>query len=425
MIRDGVAAKPIKPVPLVPVEAVELAAAPVEKSFSPEISLQMELPHVLAALVVALMFCVLHGRIAWDLINYPSDSKAYVTMAEQWSKTGVRPKSHFLFPALTVAAYRSGLVSSFPAAEIAVLLASYSITAILIYWLLYRALRGRPWLGRPWLLAACALVIVLAQPLDYGGGYEIGYFWPTQHDNPPSALAKPFLVISFLGTAWCLAHRRRLGLGLCAISAAATVAGALSKPSFLICLLPAAGAIGLVRLVRRKDISITGLALCILVPGFLVLAWQYVQTFAGTSVAREYHDTIIWAPLVVMRHYSSDLVLKCVLSVAFPLGVTVLYWSRARTSTAMLLAWVSFLIGALYAYTLGEKANLMAGNFLWSPYAATFVLIVASALFFFRETPSLRGWRPVLCAALFTLHGAAGVMAAARYWRHFHPSYFW
>ncbi|MEO8370761.1 MAG: hypothetical protein ABI806_16370 [Candidatus Solibacter sp.] len=378
--------------------------------------------HILAALAMLLVVGVLYGRIAWGMISHQSDTKAYVQMAVEWNRTGIRPKSHFLFPLLTVATYHSGLVSSFPAAEMVVLLACYWSTALLLYGLLYWAFRDHAWLGRPWVLALCALAILVAQPLDFRNEYEIGFFWPTQFDNPPSALAKPFSVTAFLCAAWSLANRRRLDPALCAISAAATVAGALSKPSFLICLAPAAGAIALVRLLWRKDISITGLALCMLIPAVLVLGWQFSQTFAAKAVSSEYHDTIIWAPMAVMRHYSSDLIMKCLLSVAFPLAATLLHWNRARTDTAMLLAWASFFIGAFYAYTLAERTSLLAGNFLWSPYAATFILIFAAVLFWLRELArsgprGWRSWRHAVLASLLLLHAGCGLMGIQSYWR--------
>jgi len=378
--------------------------------------------HVVAVLALLLVVGVLYGRIAWTMITHQSDTKYYVYLAGEWDRTGIMTKSHFLLPKLIVATYHSGLVSSFSAAAMIVLLACYWSTALLLYWLFYRAFRNHEWLGRPWVLALCVLAIVLAQPLEFREPYQIGYFWPTQHDNPPSALAKPFSVTAFLFSAWCLANRRRLSPGLCAVSAAATILAALSKPSFLICLVPAAAAIALERLLLRKNISISGLALCMLVPALLVLGWQYSQTFAGPAVGPEYRDSIIWAPLVVMRHYSSDLILKCLLSITFPLGVTVLYWNRARTDIAMLLAWTSFLFGAFYAYTLAERLRTFDGNFLWSPYAATFILIFATALFWLRELervgpPGWRSWRHTVAAALLLLHATSGLIVIERYWQ--------
>jgi hypothetical protein len=365
--------------------------------------------------------CVLYGWIAWGMITRPSDTKSYVDLSEQWAQAGQIPKSHFLFPTSIIAVYRSGLVPSYAAAGLAVLLAFYSLTVLLLYGIFYRAADGHPALGRPAVIAGLAVATLLAQPAQFSTSYEIGYFWPTQHDNATSALAKPFSIITFLCAAWCLSRRKRPADAVCVLAALATVAGALSKPSFLICLLPAAVLVALVRLLGGKDLTIAGLIACLLLPAALVLVWQYAQTYAERASAVN-HDRIIWAPLEVMSHYSSSLVSRCLLSVAFPLAVTMLFWNRARRDVALLLAWGSFLIGASYAYLLAEEIRKLDGNFLWSPYAGAFILLMASTLFWMQQLAvegfrtSRRHW---CCAALFFLQAAAGLVVIRRYWATF------
>jgi hypothetical protein len=80
----------------------------------------------------------------------------------------------------------------------------------------------------------------------------------------------------------------------------------------------------LVRLIRREEISITGLMACLIVPAGLVLCWQFAQTFAGSQAKLQYTDTIIWAPLG-LRELSS-----------FRLGGW-RFWRHAVPATLLLL----------------------------------------------------------------------------------------
>jgi hypothetical protein len=71
-------------------------------------------------------------------------------------------------------------------------------------------------------------------------------------------------------------------------------------------------------------------------PTAAVLGWQYYQTYSGHVGLVAYRDSIIWAPLKVMLHYTTGLLQKFLLFIVFQLLVTLfvlfvasaLFWVR-------------------------------------------------------------------------------------------------
>jgi hypothetical protein len=378
--------------------------------------------HVVAASMLAVLTSAVYGSISWHMIIGQSDSAAHVSFAQHLNDTGHNLAPHFLFQALVVAVFHATPLRSFQVAGLVVVLVFYALTAVLIYFLLFKIVHDRSPLGRAPVLFTIALATILVEPLEWTGAYGIGWFWPTTYDNPTSTVSKPFSLIAFVFSAWCLSHRGKLGLWLSGIFAIATAAAVLSKPSFIICILPAAGLIALIRLIRGRNLSLGLLIAGLFIPAAAVLGWQYYETYAGTAGSVEYRDRIIWAPLVVMRYHSTHLFSKLLASIAFPLLVAALYWKRARRDLPLILAWLSFLFGLLYSYALAEKVRTFAGNFLWSGYAAIFVLFVASVMFWLGKLAvkpaTVWGWtRNCLCAGAFLLHAASGAVITWRWYQ--------
>ncbi len=178
----------------------------------------------------------------------------------------------------------------------------------------------------------------------------------------------------------------------------------------------------LIRLICGRNLSLLPLIAGLFVPAAVVLGWQYYETYAGTAGNVEYRDSIIWAPLMVMRHHSTDLFSKLLASIIFPLLVLALYWKRARRDLRLILAWLCFLFGLLYTYTLAEKTRAFAGNFLWSGYAAVFVLFIASVMFWIGalavRPATVWGWaRNFVCGRAFLLHAASGAVITWRWYQ--------
>jgi len=165
-------------------------------------------------------------------------------------------------------------------------------------------------------------------------------------------------------------------------------------------------------------------ALCI--PMALVLVWQYAFWFGDANSLRSGAHQVVLAPLVTYAYYSSSLGTKFILSIAFPLSLSVLYYRELRHARAAWLAWCTFLVGVIYTYFLAEQLNgqvLFDGNFWWGSQIALFILFVYCASVWLRlaihgpRTSKVTSTtiRFAICSAILVAHVVCGVFA---YWMY-------
>jgi hypothetical protein len=278
----------------------------------------------------------------------------------------------------------------------------------LLAWADLRQVSGERLAGPALVAFGLAIVAPLHQFTPASREFYFGYLFPNALHNPTIILLRPFALALFLACAACLTARaapspaRAVGLALI------TVLGALAKPSYLICLLPALAALWLLE-GRPTDRRWSVLAFAVFVPGVLVAA---AQAWFTLTTDRMEPTTIVLAPLkVVFLHTRDDVALvaaKALLSIVFPLAVLAAFRRDAARDTPLRLAWLAFLAGAAYAYGLAETGERMIhGNFLWSGQAAAAVLFAASTRFTLAHAPGAPR-RALACALVFGLHVASG-----------------
>jgi hypothetical protein len=107
------------------------------------------------------------------------------------------------------------------------------------------------------------------------------------------------------------------------------------------------------------------------VPAVGILGAQYLFTYARAVDPETvpYSAGIAIDPFRVFNFYSAPVfhLPKLVLSILFPLTVSSIYFDVARKDIVLGLAWVTFIIGAIYSYFFVEAGPVMlAGNFIWS-----------------------------------------------------------
>jgi hypothetical protein len=381
----------------------------------------MRAQHLTAAALVSITVSVLYGRIAWGMFIRFDDFHDHLRIAQHLYETGRPSVPHFLFQGVT-AALHSLIGRSFLVAGALTSAAAYFLTGGVTYAIYWKALRGS-WLAAPALLGILSLLTLMAQPITSAQTYTLGYLWPEPYHSPTYTMMKPFALAVFAGTAGFLT-RRQTGLGLAALFTVATIASALSKPNFVICLLPAALLMLGYRLWRRQPVSTQSLIVALYVPAGAVLAWQHLVAVSGMGDLGEmYHVSASWAPLKFMHYWATNLPAKCVASVLFPVTVTTVYWQLARRDPVLQFAWLCFGFGALYSYGVVETPNWAAGNFVWSGYVTLLTLLVATTVFWLQQAASAEGrWqvrRAIVCAAVFALHILSGVRLTWLYLTHY------
>ncbi|MGO4881333.1 MAG: hypothetical protein ACLP59_10975 [Bryobacteraceae bacterium] len=379
--------------------------------------------HLVSAIILAILIAAIYGAISWGMFLGSGDYRVHIDLAQRFYNTGRPFAPHFLYHALIAALFAMHLAPSLLCAGRLILVACYLIIPFILYGFLRTVLRDSS-LSRPAYLFIAGLTILLAQPITLAHAYALGYFWPEPYQIPTSTLLKPFALAGFICAVHCLSRGGRTDMRLAAVFAFVTAVGSLSKPSFLICVAPAAAFLMIYRLLRHLPVSVTGLFLGLYLPTVGILGWQLYATYSGHGPGGMYHDAIVWAPLKFMSYWATGLLWKFLLSICFPLAATALYWKSARADPMAQLAWLTFMIGAFYSYMLAERVHWDVGNLTWSGNIAAFTLFVGTAVFWLREVSAeprgrwFRG-RAAICGALLVLHALSGARLDWLYLTHY------
>ena len=220
-----------------------------------------------------------------------------------------------------------------------------------------------------------AAPISIFWPLDHQ--FYLGYIGIVTYHNPTIIFLRPFAILQFVFSMRYFESRpisKLEILGMAIISMLATFA----KPSFAICLIPALGILALYKIFQKKQVDLSALLIGFAVPTALVLVIQFLITYRADD-----SGGILFAPFAVMGYYSNLLLPKFLLSIVFPLLVTIVYRKQAWQDVRMILTWLIFIFGCVYTYFLAEGGSrFYDGNFTWSGEIALYVLFAVSTLFF-------------------------------------------
>lgn len=189
----------------------------------------------------------------------------------------------------------------------------------------------------------------------------------------------------------------------------------LSKPSYSIVLLPTLGLIVAYRLIRRLPIDWLLLVIGLGLPFLIMLAFQYVVTYADAQRA-----TIGIGWLTVFRDYwqieNEVVIVRLVLSTLFPVAVYLLYAKDASEDNYLNFSWLAFGVSLIWSYFFYEQGQrAFDGNFIWSAQAALFVLMFSTILFLLKRYVQGRlrlSLRVAIIALIFAAHLISGVYAA-------------
>lgn len=375
----------------------------------------------LLASAAAIVSGIAYYPIVRGLLSGPSDYSAHASFAQLLVDKGIVYAPDCLFHLLVAGVVLSGAAASCRAGALAVAVGSYALLGAVIYLAARQALdRLRGPAGR---LVALAVAIVLPfmQPVEPRIQYTIGYIWAEPYYSPTYALLKPLALAASAFAVCFLTPRgrdRKLSMVLCA---AVMAAGTLAKPNFALCALPAVVVWSAWNYFRKRRFSMAGVALGILLPALAVLFWQYHRTYASATTG-QYTDSIVFAPLKVMRFHATGLASKYFLSILFPLSILAAYGKRAWTDAGLRFSWVAFAFGTLYTYTLAEKLGWKSGNFLWGAYITLFILFFFSVAFLLRRigdgarTPA--AWlRATPCLLVLGAHLVSGISTHLQYLR--------
>lgn len=313
---------------------------------------------------------------------------------------------HIVFHALVVILSLPQFINMVTAAYLIALI-FYAATAAILYALLRGVTSNR-------LLAAVgALALMLVTPITLPtwaqSNLYFGYIGVNVLHNPTMVLLKPLGLIGFAYALRALQGTltfRPLTALLCAALIAVSM---FTKPNFALVLLPALIVVMGYRALRREPQDARLLIVGFIVPMIALLPVQYVLQYV--LIPSDRANGLALAPFATYYLYDQSfwsLGLKFVMSIAFPLTVTLLYRKTMRHDLGVALAWWAFLAGWAQSVLFAEVGvHALDGNFWWSAQMGLFLLFVYTALHWiraFKREP--RAW---ISLAVFGLHLASGI----------------
>jgi len=282
------------------------------------------------------------------------------------------PALQFLLAAIHYMSFKKlGLYASL----LVVQTATSVLTGLILYfWLGER--EGERW---NWVRAFWSISLTLVSPIVLlalqDGQFYFGYIGLANYHNPTIHMLRPIALLSFVQAIRVFSQRRASVLEISA-SACLIVLSALIKPNYAICVLPALGLIALLRYYQRKPVDWRMLSLGFILPAGLILFFQWIIGYAltpGEAVS------ILFRPFEVESAFSSNLAAKLLLSIAFPLIVTLFSFRQVIGRTDFQLAWLSFIIGAAQMYLLAEGGDrFYHGNFRWGAQITLFLVFAVA-----------------------------------------------
>jgi hypothetical protein len=388
-------------------------------------------PVVLGAIGLAAIVGTGTALVVDNVVRYQSDMDMHLQFARLMFEEQTLRIPHFLFHILVMAVASilqplGSLMGSGAHQYLAAGIVTVCVAQVALVVLIYREFLLNSGGSN---VAACAVIslsMLLVWPLALFALFDshayLGYVGLNTYHNPTHLLQRPFAVALFFQVSRVFSTRADGKEPSLWLTSALVVLAALAKPSYLICLLPAAvllaGWAVCTRGKPRWRVLMGGLFL----PALLVLALQYFLTYVVDPLSQG-QSHIDFAPLAVFKAHGVTqwLLVKLLLSICFPVVVLSSYWRLAREDQPLRLAWLTFAISCVYCYLLAESGpRLIHGNFLWSGQIAGFILFVASAAFLIRQTlapgphsqapKSILGQpRSLACYFALTLHVVAGL----------------
>jgi hypothetical protein len=315
------------------------------------------------------------------------DYAAHIRYAQQFARTLKPPIGQFLFTALNAAI--GELLGNYEVAAVVIVTTAQLGLALVVYaWLTRRTTDGSgeqvPALG-PLLGAGLSVAVLVAGPASIllanglGGNY-LGYVAVTAYHSPTQLLLRPLAVLLFLAvTALLMGQSPRVPRRMAVTGfATLTFATTFAKPSYTICVVPAVVLVLVVQRARRPSIDVRLLWWGFFIPAAVATSVTYLLTYV-TGIHDVESGGVVLAPFDTYSHYSSQLLMKFLLSAAFPIAVATAYRATARRDLGLMVAWVAFAFGAAATYFLAESGvRRYDGNFWWSGQITLFILYLVS-----------------------------------------------
>ncbi|MCY1414614.1 hypothetical protein D9M71_300680 [compost metagenome] len=264
----------------------------------------------------------------------------------------------------------------------------------------------------------CLLLITPIQALyPVDKHLYFGYIGISVYHSPTMLLLKPLALIAFLYTLKTLNSTSKDDLPNALAYASILFICGLSKPNFLIIILPAFFLSLALTQKLKSTLKTPYIYGAFLLPILTVLTLQFLHTYFYQKLSHEpgTESHLVFLPFASMSHYSDFLVAKLFLSIAFPLSVFLFFPKAFIREKALLLSSTCLLIGLAFTYFFAESGyRMFSGNFWWSAQIGLYLIFLFSLKFLLENTKNLttnktKKLKFAICLLLFFAHTACGI----------------
>jgi hypothetical protein len=257
--------------------------------------------------------------------------------------------------------------------------------------------------------------ILMAAPIfifTFPNRMFIGYVNGNRYDSPTYILSKPFVLLFFLAVIDNFENKWNWKQAI--IAAVAIICATLSKPSFTITILPALGILLLFSIKNLRKINWGFLIFAVGIPSIIVLIGQFVINYSGNR-----GDKILIAPFKEILFHVPNLFLVfflIIMSIAFPILITVFNWSEVKQNLEFRLAWINYFVGQMYGLILCEEINFGLMNFWNCVMIANFVLFFTTVKFWGKDivksisNHQKLGAKQMIVSGVLALHLLCGII---------------
>jgi hypothetical protein len=360
---------------------------------------KIDLIAVLALIIlVVVIFRPLMAHMIWERTG-ASDHLDHIHQAANMFAGNIKLVNAYpLFQTLVGVANAVLPVEHITIAGLVVLLTCMTLTAIVIYFFVRRAATPLPTIGGAVIGVLGSLILMLVAAITVftwsKQNLYAGYILPTVYHNGTILALKPFALLLFVYIVGVFSqHPYFRSKKAIVIAAILVLLATTAKPSYTICVLPALGIAVIYRLYKRQHINWWLLIGGIGIPALIVLGAEYLAVQYIPSL-KDHGSQFIFSPFGYLRKIRMmDLILlKFILSIAFPLVVYLLYFKTAVQDSMFNLAWLIFIVGAIYYYFFIQVPLASHGNFTWSAQITLFILFIVAFAFFVRQNRGV-SWR--------------------------------
>lgn len=373
----------------------------------------------------------------------PQEFDSHILLAVDMEKNGVIVVPHFLFHMLTITfhwfinlffsyetsftRYGKTIYFDWGVSAFLVTLMFYVILELVLF-LFFKKILYRFGSKAEFISFVISFSLTIIYPifaLKYVDGmcYH-GYITPsTIYVIPTQSLLKVPSLALFLLTAELFNNNGKIESKKIFFIFLLSILSGLAKPNFILIMIPALLIVCSICVYKKINFNAFGVIVG-LISCALVLSWQYLFKFINLNNNIYNSSIALTTPFEVVSHYSDFIFLKIILSIAFPLYVTIAFFKDTKKDFLLMYGWTLFLVGIIFASFFSETGVAkFAYNFGWCAQIGCFMLFVSATAMFFSKSIFFYSNSQMKLRFAYILFSSHVFFGLVYYVRQFYKSY--